>query len=238
MDNQNICLDNKVVRSDDLVYVCHDIFNKLNNRIMVMQPIEDKRSRIQNTGRLVWIADRFVDIDFSTLKNAIPYVKDGDHLMIIRDETHDGQCSIYSIYNTESVPNIRYLGYGEPATYPSCSAVEQHVAHSVAMTDLNIRNAMEDLTQSFDAKIESLSDENARLKATVENLTNLVISLESKIRDVDARVESVHTNLSTDINNEATRANDAETAISRNVAANAEKIAACEAEIEALKKNQ
>ena len=181
MDNHEITYDNgsvditqlerKIVHANDLAYICHDIYNKLNNKLVRMQLLDDKRSRIQNTGRLVWIVDRFVDIDFSTLKDAIPYVKDGDHLMVIQDETREGQCSIYSIYNTESVPNVRYLGYGEPNLYPSTSAVEQYVANAVAMSEYNMMEIINDNKTEMMKSIDSLIAENVDLREKITTLT-------------------------------------------------------------------
>lgn len=182
---------NKIIHAGDMTYICHDIYHKLNNRICELQPYEDKRARIQNTGRLVWIADRFVDIDFSKLKDAIPYVVDGDRLMIIRDETRNDQCTVYSIYNTDSVPNIKYLGYEDPNTYPSCTAVQQYVANAVAMAERGLVSAINDIRSDNTIKIENLTKESNDLKNVVDSMNQMISNITEAIEKIQENISSI-----------------------------------------------
>lgn len=174
------------MKGKDFVNMMTEIYQMLQGQISSRESLENKRGRIQLTGKLVWIVDRFVDIDFEGLKK-IPYLKDGDHLMVLQDETHAGQCSIYKIYNTESVPNVRYLGYGEPDLYPSIPAVEQFVNHTIS-TEINriqsdLDNANEAIA-SYQSKLESM-------EATIADMTQKITEMEKKISDGEAKFTEV-----------------------------------------------
>lgn len=156
-------LKTKPVYADDLVYILEDVVGKIRYQISQMQPLTDRARRIQLTGKIIWIVDRFVDIDFEALKN-IPYLEDGDQLLVLADETHDDTSSIYRIYNTDSVPNVKYVGYAEPDQYPTVTAVEQYVNYITSTIQGDLEKKLKEANES----ISSLQQTVDELKAKVE----------------------------------------------------------------------
>lgn len=158
-------LETKLIYANDLVYILEDVVGKMRYQISQLQPVTDRARRIQLTGKIIWIVDRFVDIDFEALKN-IPYIEDGDQLLVLADETHDDTSSIYRIYNTDSVPNVKYVGYAEPDRYPTVTAVEQYVNYITS----TIYGDLEKKIKEANSIISSIQQTVDDLKAKVEKL--------------------------------------------------------------------
>lgn len=193
---------------DDLIDILGDVYSKLNNRIETKENITNKRSSITSDGRLLWIFDRFVDIDFDRLKD-LWYIKDTDRLIVLADETHDGQCSEYYVYNTENVPNVRYVGAVEPELYPTIPAVQMFVNRLVA-----------EEVDKLQARINVQNETISKLSGNVQTLIGLVETLTDKLNEEIIRATraekeipeainaTVETKITSAIELEATRANE------------------------------
>ena len=170
------CLD-KHVRGTDLEYILSDMYNKLCTYMATKQPIEDKWHRIDTNDRLMYIADRFVDIDFEELAQ-IPGLKNHDLLLVIKDETRDDMSSLYSIYNVGSVPNVRYLCTTNAEAYPTVNAVQQFVDVKTAKYDeevIQLKNTIHEMRETID-----------RYELTLHSITAALESHEAKLKDLDA----------------------------------------------------
>lgn len=179
----------KIVRVSDLTYVLEEVHSKLNNQISQKERLENKQYLIPtNQGRLVWIADRFVDIDFEKLKERIPYMKDDDRLMVIEDETHGGQTSIFKLYNTDSIPNVIYLGAEDPNRYATTSAVRQYVSDAIGHSELEFMSYI----NSHIEIIEKILDVLKQNKTDIATLSNNISICSDSIKTLSDKVDSNH----------------------------------------------
>lgn len=161
----------------DLVAIMGQYNAEIQTMISGREASENKVGIIQKTGKLVWIVNRFVDIDFEKLKDVVPGLADGDHLMVLQDETHGEQCSVYKIYNTESIPNVRYLGFGNATLFPTVPAVEQFVNNQLAQSE----KAINDLLDDIQAKQEEMDQKIQELTKQANDLTTLCDAMNNRI---------------------------------------------------------
>ncbi len=168
--------EDKIVRGNDLVYMMQDFFAKINERIIKLQSMAERRFRMVNNGRVVVVADRYVDIDCEALSR-IPYIRDNDRIIVMADETHAGQSSVYKIYNTASVPNVKYLGYAEPEAYPTVAAVEHYVSTVTAKMEHELEQKIQVIRNEFDQSKTESDTKLDLLKTAVEELMERVENL-------------------------------------------------------------
>lgn len=156
--------EEKIVYAADLVVMLKDMWIKINGLFNKTQSLSDRRFRIFDNGRIVAVMDRYVDIDCEAL-GKIPWLREDDRLIVMADETHSGEKSVYKIYNVGSIPNVKYLGFAEPDTYPTVTAVEQYVSKAVAQSEHRLEKKFADMMGSFENVHARMDGLEAKLKS-------------------------------------------------------------------------
>lgn len=180
----------KFIRTSDLIYILEEMHSKLNGQICLRERLENKQYLVPtNQGRLVWIADRFVDIDFEKLKERIPYMKDDDRIMVVEDETHGGQTSIFKLYNTESIPNVIYLGAENANLYPTTAAVRQYVADAVGSAEIEFMKYITSHVEMIEKLVSVVKQQQSDIKTLNDNL----VAYATKVQELSQQIEDVNT---------------------------------------------
>jgi hypothetical protein len=142
--------EEKIIRGDDIVFMLQDFWKKIHDKFAGFQLLSQRKHRMSDNGRIIAVMDRYVDIDPEALAR-IPWHKENDHLIVMVDETHAGESSVYRIYNTSSIPNVKYIGFAEPEAYPTVTAVEHYVSKAVAAAEYNLMQEIKSLKNRLDA---------------------------------------------------------------------------------------